>query len=380
MPEPTATRVSEVDPGARTPSGPDDDGGGSGVNVPGSPEFGARFEPDPTQAVPGFDGVSKNWKVLLTNLLLAIILLITMFTASAVFNETITEHRGEFQGVLSNVMAPFQGMAGAVQRLWPANGLGLFLERLIGPALVLALAALIYTFSDPSIGWNGETALLFASMLISIFILTYVAEGGESLLADQRFGVPTAVRLYPFALFIAIGFTFLGRAVDFQAPIMFGFIATATALTALGLQGRDAASAVLAPSVALLAIAVGAWFLLDPLRDAVESSEWWASLPNATAALLFVGGVEGLLFVMVPLSFTDGGKLFRYYRPFWLAIVGVAAFFFSWVLLIPQAEGIDAILQRRVIFICSIVAAYAATAFLFWFYFRSRPIWRSEEA
>jgi len=364
--------------GAVTPGGPRDDGDGS--NVGGGAGIGSSQEPNPTQAVPGFEGVSKNWKVILTNLLLAIILLITMFTASSVFNETMTEHKGELEGFFAAGLAPFKGIAGAAQGIWPSGALAGLVLLVLRPILVLGLSALIYTFSDPDIGWNGETALLFSSMLISIAILTNVAEGGESLMADRRFGVPTSLRVYPFAVFIAVVCTLIGRAVDFEAPIMFGFVATATALTALSLQNRDAATAVLLPSIAVLAVAIGAWLALDPLRDAVNSTDWYASLPNATAALLFAGGVQGLLFVMVPLSFTDGAKLWRWYKLFWLAIVGTATFFFCWVLLMPQAEGVDALLQRQVIFVCSMVAAYAAAAFLFWLYFRSRPLWRRAAA
>jgi hypothetical protein len=366
--------VSEV-AGEVTPPGGSD--GDDGLNVAG---FGGASEPLTTRVVPGLDGVSTDWGVIVTNLLLAIILLITLLTSSAIFNETTTEHRADLQDILARLVAPFQSIIGAVQGLWPSGGAaGTFIERLLGPVLVLGIAAGIYSFSNPDIGLNDETALLFMSLILSMAILTYLAEGGEALMTHRRFGVPAAVRLYPAALFFAIGFTVLSRAVDFQAPIMFGFIATATVLTAAGMEQRHSATAVLIPSLVLLAISIGAWFLLDPLRDAVDSTDWWAQLPSVTAALVFVGGIEGLLFVMIPLSFTDGSKLFRWYRPFWLVLFAVPAFFFCWAILNPQAAELDAILQRRVIFIVSLVAAYATFAFLFWAYFRARAFRNASE-
>jgi hypothetical protein len=335
----------------------------------------SRFEiPNLIGGIPDLGGLSKNWKVALTNLLLAIILLLVMFTSSSVFNETLSEHRLELQGFFHRMMAPFAFIRAGVQRIEPPGYVVAFLERVLGPILVLGTAALIYSFSNPDVGFNGETALVYSSLIISMAIMTYLAEGGEALITNRRFGVPAAVRLFPFALFIAVAFTITTRLVDFDAPVMFGFVATATVLGATGLDEKKAASSVLLPSLGLLAVSVAAWLLLDPLRGMSDSEHWWAAIPEATAALIFVGGIEGLLFVMVPFSFTDGSKLFRWYKLWWVLIVGVSGFLFCWVILNPQAAALDAVLERRVIFICALVAAYALAAFLFWLYFRTRDV------
>jgi hypothetical protein len=359
---------------------PPSGGDNNGSNTTGG--GGAGREPLTTRSVLGVDQVSHNWKVILTNLLLAIILLVILFTSSAVFNETISEHRALLQGWLQRTVGPLVALAGGVSEAWSSRrGLfGLLLERLLGPMLVLGLAALIYTFGNSGMGWNSQTALLYVSMILTMAIMTYLSEGGEALITHRRYGVSAAVRLYPFALIIAIVFTLLTRVINFQAPVMFGFIATATALTTVGLEEREGATAVLVPSLALLALSVGCWFAIDPLRDAVHSSNWWASLPSATASLIFVGGIEGLLFVMIPLSFTDGSKLFKWYRPFWLLIVVISAFFFSWAILNPAAVAFDIFLERRVLFVVSSVAAYATLALLVWAYFKARATLASEEA
>jgi hypothetical protein len=204
-------------------------------------------------------------------------------------------------------------------------------------------------------------------------VITYVHEGGEALALNRRFGVPAAVRLFPFALFIALAFTVISRLIEFEAPVMFGFVATATILSAAGLEHRKEATAILLPSLVLLVVSLGAWALLEPLAGLSNGEDWWTALPHATAALIFVGGIEGLLFLMVPISFTQGAKVFRWHRVWWLIIVAVCGFFFFWVILNPQAEAFDAILERRVLFISAIVAAYALAAFLFWLFFRLRP-------
>jgi hypothetical protein len=251
--------------------------------------------------------------------------------------------------------------------------LNTILQRVIGPLAVVGGAAIIYSFGDPSVGFNSETALLLSALAVSIVVLTYVAEGGEALVASRRYGVPAGVRIFPFALLIAVLFTLVDRVANFEAPIMFGVIAMATILSGKNrLEGREGATPVLFASLGLLAVSVAAWVLIEPLRDWTDNDAWWGSLPAAIAALIFIGGIEDLLFVMVPLEFTDGSKLYRWYRPWWALIIGVSGVLFCYAILNPEAQAMDAILQGRVIFICILVGAFAACAFLFWLYFRIR--------
>jgi hypothetical protein len=53
---------------------------------------------------------------------------------------------------------------------------------------------------------------------------------------------------------------------------------------------------------------------------------------------------------------------------------------FCWIILNPYAEALDAVLQRRMVFVCSMVAAYAIFAFAFWGYFRYRPFGQPERS
>jgi len=367
---PTPTRGSSV-LGEVTPPNPP--GGSGGSQVPRA-SFGiGAGEPKTTGAIRGFDQVSKDPKVIGTNIVLAIILLIVLLVSSTVFNEAVSEHRVELQATAARLLSPFHRLGARLSTLAPAGLDRGPLALLVGPIAMLGVTALVYSFNEPHLAFDGQTALLYSSLLVSIAVITYIVEGGEALMTHRRFGLTTGVRLVPIAIVIAAGFVIMSRLVHFQAPIMYGFIASATVLGAAGLERKDAATAVVVPAIALLAASIGAWLLLPPLRDWTQHNHnWWSHVPSESAAAVFVGGIEGLMFVLLPLRFTDGEKIFRWYRWLWFPLFGVSAFLFCWVVLNPQARAFDSLLEGRVVFIACLVAAYAIVAMGFWAYFWQR--------
>jgi hypothetical protein len=357
-PSPTPTRFSQVLNNAKPP-------------------LSEPPEPRPVNAILGVGQISKSPRVVGTNIGVAIALLIVLFLASSMFNDTLSEHRVEVQGYMFSVMSPFRSIGGVFSSLWPFGGLisGARVQAFVGPLLVLGVSALIYSFSDPGVGFNSRTVVLYSGLLIAIAVTTYVVEGGEALITHRRFGVPAAVKLFPLGVLVAIGFVLLSRMTNFQAPIMFGFVASATVLASVNIDERQSAQAVLFPGIALLAISVGAWLLLTPLRNLSDGSTTsWSYMPEAVAALIFASGIQGLLFTMIPYHFSDGAKILRVYRVAWLLLFGTTAFFFIWAILNPQEQSFSALLERRVLVALSMVGAYVLIALSVWafFFIRSR--------
>ncbi len=154
---------------------------------------------------------------------------------------------------------------------------------------------------------------------------------------------------------------------------MFGFVAVATALAVSRLDYDQEAATAAIPATLLLIVALVAWVVLGPLRDAAaDSTSWYASLPSETAALIFAGGIEGVLFAMIPVQFSDGYPLWRSLRWVWVLLSFVSAFVFSWVLLNPAAKEFDALLEGRVLMVLGLVVAYAVGVALIWGYFTLR--------
>lgn len=317
--------------------------------------------------------LSTNAGVIGTNIVLAIILLVALLFSSALFNATIEEHRVEFEGLTMRAMAPFHAFGRSLQGVGLASSSAA--QAVLGPLLILLLTGFIYMFNSPGIGLNDRTLAYFLSLVIGFGVITYVYEGGEALLTRQRLGMPAGVRLFPIAPMIALCFVVLSRATGFEAPIMYGFVASSTLLVAAEterLEQRLTAFTILVPAIILLTLSLGAWGLLIPLRHMNDNSEWWSFIPSNAAALVFAGGIEGLLFAMIPMRFTDGSKIFRWYRLLWFPLFFVPAFIFAWAILNPEAQAFDSLLQGRVILALSLVGAYTALALSTWVYFALR--------
>ena len=162
----------------------------------------------------------------------------------------------------------------------------------------------------------------------------------------------------------------LSRLVEFQAPILYGFVAAASILRAAEVDESQEAQAVAIPSFILLGVSLLAWALLGPLRHLSGDSErWFVHLPAESAAIIFAGGIEGLLFAMIPLTFTDGIKVFHWQKVVWLVLFLVPAFLFAWVILNPEAEAFSALVQGRVALAFGVAIGYAAMTFGVWVYF-----------
>ena len=312
--------------------------------------------------------------VITTNIVLAFVLLITLLVSSAIFNSTVDDNQDKIRNAVNRGLAPFKRFAVDFSETWQGAGLlaNPFARFLLGPAVVLGLTGLIYTFNEPGLGFDSQTAVLFLSLVIALGIATYVYEGGEALMTHRRFRAEAVVRVFPAAVAIAIGFVLLSRTVGFEAPVIFGFVASCALLAPAALDKRQVAQAVSVPAVVLLVLSLAAWALLIPLRDAAKDAGPWGHLPSAVAALIFAGGIEGLVFTMIPIRFTDGGKIASWNRPLWFVLLAVPLFVFCWTIVNPAAQSFDIFLHGRVRTVLGLVIAYAAVTGAVWLFFRLR--------
>jgi len=369
---PSPTLTSDV-LGVATPGGPSSDGGASdSVRQPPAAEAAAAVRPVTTSSVMRLGDVSTNARVIATNIILAIILLCILVGASALFNDTIDLNRDELKRRLDWFMTPFHITGAGINWVAEAIHIPQRLQLVLAPAGILLLIGAVYSFNEP-VGFDERGLLLFLSLIISIGVLTYIFEGGMAIMSRDRYHVPSGVKAFPLAILIAVGFVLVSRLVNFEAPIMFGFVAVATALAVSRLTDEQEATTAAIPTAILLIAALLAWAIIGPLRDAAsDSGAWYASLPSETAALIFAGGVEGVLFAMIPVQFSDGYPIWRSMRWMWAGLALVSAFVFSWVILNPAASEFDALIEGRVLTAIGLVVAYAAVVLAIWTYFNLR--------
>jgi len=314
--------------------------------------------------------------VVATNLLLTVLVIQLFGLTSAVFNSTIDDNRddiaaffarlGASVGVLAAPLGRLdRGLKGATDR---AN-----LATAARIATVLALSGLIYGFLSPDFGFNTQSLFLFIALVIGLGFATYLQEGGTTFLAVRRYRAQSSVRLFGAGIVVSILAVLVSRIAGIQPGFMYGFVASSVLLTPVALNRRAAANLIILPAIALLGASLLAWLLMGPLHVAVQrDGSWPVVLAQTVAAAIFVGGLEGVFYSMIPLSFMDGAVVWRWSRVAWVVLFGVATFLF-WQLVINQyAAYLDAFKQPTIIAILLILAVYGTLTAVTWLYFRHR--------
>ena len=350
-------------------------GGGAGL-VWGKSDFVA--------SVKDLGEISLDVAVLSTNFLLTLLLLLIFGTTSALFNNTLDANRAEIDGWFAGWRERFarigRPIAGGLGAIVGSGGPG----RRTPPlrvAAILLLTGLVYGFLSPDFGLNTQSLLLFASLALGLGVVTYVNEGGAALFASRRLHVPAGVRVHLAALSVAVVCVLASRLIDFKPGIMYGFIASSAFLVPAALDRRQEGKVALYPALVLLGVSLVAWLLMGFVRGLETGADDWP-LPFAEAllAVVFVGGLEGLFFNMVPLTFMDGKAVADWSRIVWAVTFGVATFLFWQLLINPDAGYLDALRETKVVLAITLVVFYVVITLGTWSYFRWRAPRRGEPA
>ena len=138
-------------------------------------------------------------------------------------------------------------------------------------------------------------------------------------------------------------------------------------------HSREAAHIVFLPAVGMLGVSVVAWLLIVPLRALADATD--AAVPaflEGIAVTLFVTGLQGTFFNMVPLSFMDGQKIWRWNKVAWIGLTATTAMLF-WHVLINGDQSYLRVLSSTVsaaafgILIATVAASAGA-----WLFFHRR--------
>jgi hypothetical protein len=150
-------------------------------------------------------------------------------------------------------------------------------------------------------------------------------------------------------------------------------VASNVVVATVVLDRRREAMLVLAPTLALLAASLLAWMAIPAVRPLAESSgAWWQVLIEAALVTVFVAGIEGAFYAMIPITFMDGATVFEWNRLVWVGAFGVVTFLF-WHLLLNQDDAyLDALRQTRVAVALGLVLLYGALTLATWLFFRLR--------
>jgi hypothetical protein len=314
------------------------------------------------RGVGGPGDVPNDAGIIGTNILLAAITLALLVLSAEIFNKTVEENDADFKRWFRFVVVPVEAVSAKVHE-WAGSGAGLF----GAPLAILAVGALVYGLAEPGFGFNEKSAVLLVSVLVALFVLTYFYEGAQ-ILYGKRLGIGGAIKLFPVGIAFALISVALTRLDDFQPLVIYGFIANAVVVGAVQPTREQGGKIVFFPTLALLALCLVAFLLLDPFRDLSEGSgSWIAAVPEAAAVGVFVGALEGTFFQMIPLRYLDGHKLWQWNKLAWFGTAGLTAFAVWQILLNRERDNISVIshgapevaLIAMAVCLCLTLALYA---------------------
>ncbi len=367
-PAPSATPIAlaaEQQPGA------EDSGGQPGATKPG-PDGGDRPEIIRSVLSPG--DISGDPAVIATNLSLALLMLIVILLTATLFNQTVQENETDINSFFAPILAPVKGTTEVGAGAWRwIRGERDWLEAIGAPLVLLGLAGLIYGFAEPGFGLNTKSLVVFLSLILAFGGITYSYNGAQVLFTRRRLNLPAGIKLFPVGIAVAVFCVLLTRVDGFQPGIIYGFIASYAVMAEATLDRRQEGHTVFFPALVLLTVIVAAWFLVTPARDVGQDhSGWLAALPEGVLVGIFVGGLEGLFFNMIPLRFMDGYKVWNWSKGLWLLLAGVSGFLFWHVLLNKERDSFGAIQETTAATALIAMAICLTLSFGFWLFFRLR--------
>jgi hypothetical protein len=328
--------------------------------------------------------------VVATNMGLAALFVLFFGLTSEVFNSTIDENRRSIGAMWARLIAGpsrlFAPVAAAgtafttrFAMLAPTTPLG----ATVHAGVVLGVVGFIYAFLARDFSFDAKGMILLLSMIVGIGLVTYISEGTRSFLAKRRFGAHASIRLYGTAVTVAVISVLLSRVIGLAPGIVFGFVATSLIVAPTALGKRDEALLVLGPAVALLVASLTAFVLLGPasraatLEGAGAEGALAPTLIDSVLAVIFVAGLEGLVFMMLPLKFLHGSAVMRWSKPVWALFFGTAVFLW-WQLLLNRDEAyLESFKQMSVRVVMLALVLFGGVTAAVYAYFRYKA--RGEE-
>lgn len=332
--------------------------------------------------------VSRDPQVVGTNMFLAVLFAAAFGLSSSVFNNTIKDNHEDLLNMLRPVTEVLGGTKGVVTtpgegQREVSTGAGvttrfaalsrLLHHRLLRPIAIVVLTAFIYGFLDPGFGFSVGGLGLFLSLVVSVGAVTYTYEGLRGFVCCRRYKVPAGLAFYPAAMGIAVGCVIFSRLVGFQPGYLYGFVGGMAFLSGAEPDDDKMGRLMLLSGLALLGVSLVAWFLAVPLTAAAGGGgAFMLEIARGACVGIFVAGLEGLLFGLIPLSFMDGEKIFRWNKWIWLASFGTVAFLFWHVLLNKNSKYLAAFADKNVKIMAGLVVLYCLATLGTYVYFRKK--------
>jgi hypothetical protein len=343
------------------------------------------------------DAVKGGGGHLAGNVLLAGLLVLLLVFPSQLFNSTYDKHHARVEAGLLRVLpwrrravdvdavtadaGPGGGLeAGVVDP--PPDGAAAVTEPVGRPASSrtatygsgVVVGALLAELLDPNVSLSAAAVALFLAVIAStLFGATVGLLVGRGYRGSRHLSGEALLDAVPSGLVVAAMCVLVSRLTHFQPGYLYGLLGGFAFTVAMAEKddGREEMAAI----VVTLLVALVAWIAFIPVSTAANKLDpnFMVQLADALLAALFIGGIEGLLFGLIPLRFLPGHRLARWSWVAWTAAASVVTMIFVTVLLRPSSGYLGSSTTASVTVTYVLFGLFGAGSIAFWAWFRFRP-------
>jgi hypothetical protein len=294
--------------------------------------------------------------------LLAVLFLMLAAFPGQLFNKTYEENEDEIHGWF---VRPGSALAGITALL------GGFWNRRVGVFTFVIVSALIYGFLSPSFGFDSGSIASFLGIFVGLFVVIVAFELPLARAQRRLLSDPGRIRVLPATILVGVLCVALSRLTSFQPGYLYGLVAGYVFAKELNLP--DEARAHVYTAVWMLFVSIAAWLALPLVDQNFNAQPLLDLLLSSALATIFVAGLEGLLFELVPLRFLRGEVVFEWHRSVWAVLFAVAAFLFAWIMLQPSVGYLGSTRTSPLMPAVVLFIVFGLVSVAFWAYFRFRP-------
>lgn len=282
-------------------------------------------------------------------------------------NKTIEENYTEISGWFARGGRLTQRARDVLSKFW---------QKRIGLGSFVVVSALLYGFLSPRFGPTLESVASLLGIMAGLGIVVAAFELPLRFAYRSRLKDPGRLAVQPLTIFVGIACVVISRITDFQPGYLYGLVVGYVFLKEMPIRDEGRANA--ATAVWMLAIALLAWLALPFVEDSLAAQPLLQTAFAAGLATIFVGGLEGLLFELVPLRFLRGETVFAWNRALWALLFLAAAFTFVHILLTPTTGYLGSTRTSPLLAAVILFVGFGIVSVAIWAYFKYRQAKHSQ--
>lgn len=202
--------------------------------------------------------------------------------------------------------------------------------HLLGALTVTTIAAVIFSFADPGVGFDITTLRVILASGLGLFVVGYLSSIISGAIIRRRWKLSTMIELRPLGLVLTLLGVVLSRILDFSPGILIGLI---LGLTVVGRATKaQEAKATLVEGGTIFGFSILAWVGYS-LMAGDTATTWGGALLHDSLVATTAEGLTALFIGMLPFRFLDGSAIFAWRKLVWVAAYLVAAIAFVAIIL-----------------------------------------------